>query len=77
MLSDLAPVVCTACVGDLFSAGALDTLLPHGEGKVILLAASSWTDTIFEAQAVSHHNFCELRVADFGGTSDAVDALCL
>lgn len=70
-------MVCTACVGDLFSAGGLDILIPHGEGNVILLATSSWTDTIFEAEAVSQHSFCELRVSDFAGTSVAVDALCL
>lgn len=74
MHSDLAPMVCTAGVGDLFSAGALDTLIPCGEEKVILLAASSWTDTIFKAEAVSQYNFCKLRVADFAGASVAVDA---
>lgn len=65
-------MVCTAGVGDLFSAGALDTLVPCGE-EMILLAASSWTDTLFKAEAVSQYSLCELRVDDFAGTSVAVD----
>lgn len=62
-------MVYTAGVGDLFSAGDLDTLIPCGEKKVILLAASSWTDTIFKAEIISQYTFCELRVADFVGIS--------
>lgn len=61
-------MVCTAGIGDLFSAGDLDTLIPCGEKKVILLAASSWTDTIFKTEAISQCKFCELRVAEFAGT---------
>lgn len=70
-------MVCTAGAGDLFSAGALDTLIPCGEENAILLAASSWTDTTFKAEAISQYNFCELRVADFAGRSVAVNDQCL
>lgn len=65
--------MCTAGVGDLFSAGALDTLIPCGEEEMILLAASSCSDTVCKTEAVFQYNFCELRVAESAGTSVVVD----
>lgn len=60
--------MCTADVGDLFSAGALNTFIPCGEEEVILLAASFCTDTVYKSEAVSQYNFCELKVVEFAAT---------
>jgi len=68
--------VCTADVGDLFSAGALNTFIPCGEEEVLLLAASFCADTVYKSEAVSQYNFCELKVAEFAVTF-VVDVQCL